>query len=1012
MSTILVVEQDVGHADQIAEALRADGFQVEIAVSIDAALLFAAKTAPRLVFASATLPHVKDLLGGFSRRRGGPGAVVVVPINLADEVSAGDFQADELLTKPFSEEHLRSLVKRCLNEDVDGAPEQPSSPTLPASIEGEQQLTSADIFGDLLAEVEADVRKSTRSAAQRSSGEDLERKLEETLSGVLDLSSSARQRKTDPPRSASSAAPSPPPGPRSSRPSSRSASRFASEVDDLLDKTLASLELPLHQRTRTEQTVTTPARVEHDEPLKDSSSLPPGSTPDAVASTTSLAEVAENILPSDDKPEELVLEPPDLEPLPEVTASASAAGFEDEGGYMEDWGSSSASLPSATSLDEPAPAEAVPEPPWTASPPTSQEEPAFVRWPEQQPELDLDSDHFRTQRLPTFLDAETGSPAGIPFGDYTLLNRVAVGGMAEVWQARRRGVEGFQKTVAIKKILSHLTDSTDFVTMFIDEAKLAAQLNHNNIIQIYDLGKVGPDYFIAMEYVDGKDLRSILRAGRDTSRPLPVGLALMIAARLARALDYAHRKRDFDNRALGLVHRDVSPQNVLISHEGEIKLCDFGIVKAVVKASTTQMGALKGKLQYMSPEQAWGKAVDSRSDIFSLGAVLFEMLTGRKLFTADTEVAVLDAVRDCRISPPSEHHAAIAPEIDDLVLRTLAKEPEERFQTAGEMEQAIEIILHEIQPRPSEAELTIYTKQLFAAEIPPAAASDSSFGALQPRTSRTKTPSSPSVSSATGARVSTPGDEEAGSRASWVVASENDLQGTDTGNGDTGKSDTGKNDTVDDPMTAAAVDDAPEETSYAPATPKRGTLLKIAVAALVVVIIAILLILALRQNQQAPSTEAVSPATALPAPAVVQPDSTEPAGVSSGETEAAETSAATGVSAASPTDATITTSTVSEQGAVSDDGPVSKDDTATSVPADLEQIVDQALSKRAEQIIQDLEAQKRRLQQELEKTRSPPSAQAETPAPATEDSQAPEQQPAPPPPPSEPGGQQEAMPPS
>ena len=205
-------------------------------------------------------------------------------------------------------------------------------------------------------------------------------------------------------------------------------------------------------------------------------------------------------------------------------------------------------------------------------------------------------------------DASSSSPEdGVRFGDYRLLDRVAVGGMAEVWRARRRGVEGFQKTVAIKKILSHLTGSLDFVTMFIDEAKLAAQLNHNNIIQIYDLGKVDDDFFIAMEFVDGKDLRSILTEAIDQQRPIPMGLALMIVAALARALDYAHRKKDFENRDLGLVHRDVSPQNVLISYEGEIKLCDFGIVKAVAKASTTQMGALKGKLQYMSSRTSLGK---------------------------------------------------------------------------------------------------------------------------------------------------------------------------------------------------------------------------------------------------------------------------------------------------------------------------------------------------------------------------------------------------------------------
>lgn len=306
-----------------------------------------------------------------------------------------------------------------------------------------------------------------------------------------------------------------------------------------------------------------------------------------------------------------------------------------------------------------------------------------------------------------------GDLEGTPFGDYRLMERVAVGGMAEVWRARRRGVEGFQKTVAIKKILSHLTGSVDFVTMFIDEAKLAAQLTHNNIIQIYDLGKVDDDFYIAMEYVEGWDLRTILAAGRERGLPLPLPLALAIGAAVARALDYAHRKRDFSNRALGLVHRDVSPQNVMISHEGEIKLCDFGIVKAVSKASTTQMGALKGKLQYMSPEQAWGREVDARSDIFSLGSVLFEVLTGSKLFTGDSEIGVLDAVRDCRVRSPREIVPSIPEEVERIVFRALAKNPEDRYTTAGQLEKDIAAVLDGLRLTPGQGDLGEYLQLLF-----------------------------------------------------------------------------------------------------------------------------------------------------------------------------------------------------------------------------------------------------------------------------------------------------------
>jgi TonB family protein len=304
---------------------------------------------------------------------------------------------------------------------------------------------------------------------------------------------------------------------------------------------------------------------------------------------------------------------------------------------------------------------------------------------------------------------------GVRFGQYVLLEKIATGGMAEVWKARMRGVEGFQKIVAIKKILPHLSDNPDFIDMFIDEAKLAAQLNHNNIIHIYDLGKIQNSYYIAMEFVDGNDLRTILRSAEERGHSLTPELALFIASKIAAALDYAHRKRDFENRDLGLVHRDVSPQNVLISEEGDIKLCDFGIAKAASKASHTQAGALKGKLQYMSPEQAWGKAIDRRSDIFALGSVLFEMLTARQLFNGENEMSILEQVREARVEAPSKVNEEVTPEIDRIVLKSLAKEPESRYQTAAEMARDIDAALFEFKPTPTSADLAIYMHRLNAA---------------------------------------------------------------------------------------------------------------------------------------------------------------------------------------------------------------------------------------------------------------------------------------------------------
>ncbi|HET7710962.1 MAG TPA: TonB family protein [Thermoanaerobaculia bacterium] len=310
-------------------------------------------------------------------------------------------------------------------------------------------------------------------------------------------------------------------------------------------------------------------------------------------------------------------------------------------------------------------------------------------------------------------ETEESEPVdGVRFGPYVLLEKIATGGMAEVWKARRSGVEGFQKIVAIKKILPHLSDNEDFIEMFVDEAKLAAQLNHNNIIHIYDLGKIQGSYYIAMEYIDGWDLKTILKLSQERDQPLSIELSLFIASKIASALDYAHRKRDLNEQEMSLVHRDVSPQNVLISEEGDIKLCDFGIAKAASKASHTQAGALKGKLQYMSPEQAWGKAIDKRSDVFALCAVLFEMLTGRKLFAGDNEMSTLEQVREAQSVAPSQFNDEVTPEVDEIVLKGLRKDPADRYQTAGDLARDLDQILYSFRPTPTSADLAIYMHRL------------------------------------------------------------------------------------------------------------------------------------------------------------------------------------------------------------------------------------------------------------------------------------------------------------
>ncbi|WP_257309837.1 protein kinase domain-containing protein [Geothrix fuzhouensis] len=305
------------------------------------------------------------------------------------------------------------------------------------------------------------------------------------------------------------------------------------------------------------------------------------------------------------------------------------------------------------------------------------------------------------------------APAGPPevleeYGNYFLLEKIAIGGMAELFKAQQRGVQGFQKIVAIKRILPHFSDNEDFVTMFIDEAKLAAQLTHPNIVQIFDLGKAGSSYYIAMEYVNGRDLRTLLRKVREYGLPFPEQVAAFVVMKVAAALDYAHRKRGFDDRELKLVHRDISPQNVILSTEGAVKLVDFGIAKAASKASHTVAGALKGKLLYMSPEQATGQPLDNRSDLYSLGLVLFELLTGERCFQADSELGVLEKVRLGRISDLATLNPNVSKEMAAIVNRALQKGVDHRYPSARFMERDLRDYLQRLGPPITEHDVAEY----------------------------------------------------------------------------------------------------------------------------------------------------------------------------------------------------------------------------------------------------------------------------------------------------------------
>ncbi len=250
------------------------------------------------------------------------------------------------------------------------------------------------------------------------------------------------------------------------------------------------------------------------------------------------------------------------------------------------------------------------------------------------------------------------APTGIPFGQYALGKRLARGGMAEVFLARQRGVEGFDRRVAVKRILPHLADSAEFIKMFLDEARYASRLSHPNIVHIYELGQAESTYFIAMEFVDGVHSGQLIRHARQ--EPIPPVLVARIGADAAGALAYAHRQEDADGRPLGLVHRDVSPQNIMISFDGVVKLVDFGIAKAVSSAEETQPGIVKGKYAYMSPEQTTRKALDGRSDVFSLGVVLWELLAGRNIVDRGDVVEAMKVMRDARF-PRIEQQAPHVP---------------------------------------------------------------------------------------------------------------------------------------------------------------------------------------------------------------------------------------------------------------------------------------------------------------------------------------------------------------
>ncbi|MFP3940045.1 MAG: protein kinase domain-containing protein [Thermoanaerobaculia bacterium] len=812
MPVILVIEQDERVPSRVRQALEPDGWKVVHARWVTEAMQAMAAEAPDLLLVAAQADGARDVLATYARRRGGPGTVALLPeppSGGAGEAAGGDAS----LPRSFGADELRRVVRKIL---AGGA----ASPVKPSR--DEPKLTSREIFGDLLAEVEEGPsggpgespagaaapptperpapsdgspgrddgaapagppprpepgaegsapapRRGDRPAARPD--DDIARKLERTLSGVLDPPAPGKKRPEARPGSGGEAPPRRPTD--AGHPARRR--RRSEDVDRLLSQTLSGLELPGERKKAAPRPPAPPAPTTPDRPSAPRRAPEPhpetGREDAAAGRSFELADL-EALIEEQERRERSSSEgapgpgpsPPAADDRPQAFMEPSPAAPPPP-----------EAEPPGTTGSPPRAPEPRPKAPAGGTPPADGE-PVGPGSPSEIPFQPLFGDAM--EEMPDGAAVEPGDAGGAPeaagqdsaeapageaggdFGQYQLLERIGVGGMAEVWKARMTGVEGFRKTVAIKRILPHLTDSSDFVDMFVDEAKLAAQLNHANIIHIYDLGKIGRDYYIAMEYVEGENLRGILNRSREDARPVPLGLALHVGARLASALDYAHRKRDFDDREMGLVHRDVSPQNVLVGYEGTIKLCDFGIVKAVSKSSHTRMGALKGKLQYMSPEQAWGRTVDGRSDVFSLGALIFEMLTGRRLFAGESEMEVLEAVRECRVVPPSEVEPAVPEAVDAVVLGALEADPDQRFQSAGELERRLDEILATMRPSPGQAELASYMDRLFRSDEPPAAAEPPGAdpgGGSEPARESPSSPVTASASSEDGGAPPAPG---------------------------------------------------------------------------------------------------------------------------------------------------------------------------------------------------------------------------------------------------------------
>jgi serine/threonine protein kinase len=331
-------------------------------------------------------------------------------------------------------------------------------------------------------------------------------------------------------------------------------------------------------------------------------------------------------------------------------------------------------------------------------------------------------------------------------GKYRVVQFIGAGGMAEVWLCRRSGIGGFEKPVVIKRILPAYAADEDFVRMFLDEARVAAQLNHPNVVQVYDIDTIDGVPFIAMEYVQGPSFQAMLGRARKTGQTgVGIATAVRVVSDIAAGLDYAHNATDTDGEPLGLVHRDISPHNILVSMDGTAKLLDFGVAKSRGRLSTTQVGTVKGKISHMAPEQATNQDLDHRADIYSLGVCLYEATTGRLPFVGDNEVQRLMQIVAGDFPRPSELVPGYPPELEQIVLAAMKRDREERTPTAHAMHEALELFASQAHLNTSHTSVKLKLTELFPrGEVAPAK------GGLTP------TPSSPRPSFTPGSAYRSP----------------------------------------------------------------------------------------------------------------------------------------------------------------------------------------------------------------------------------------------------------------